>query len=392
MSPSAPSIPHDSPDDDPDPGPTEDDEEDPFADPPNLHRTDTFTLAGRSTYEPPPYCYRTDSYVQPQYQEYQEPYEHERTPVWGLAGPLPRTIRPGMRPRRVSDAQTLPDNVPTLRNVHNGMRHVQSNVSRQPSSARLPRRTSTRQPVTARPATTHPIDEEGPPTYGSAHDTTPGVQQAKDAEANAATEQSSSRVDLLRTAAANAYHQHENDHHEQLDPTSGQVQQEISNHASHDFATERPSLAPIQEIPRPSLIDKPEVEALRKRLQAQPDFVPHRSRSICRPPTEYDFDISHASHDQHTSHLQRPPSRGSLRRRRSRSTSTANTRQQHQHNRTKNYHEFLNTWSKYRYNLREPLAEFLAVFVMMFCGLSANLMNRINLATEAPTARYGDFR
>lgn len=51
----------------------------------------------------------------------------------------------------------------------------------------------------------------------------------------------------------------------------------------------------------------------------------------------------------------------------------------------------MNTWSKYRYYLREPLSEFLAVYVMMFTGLAANLMNQLNKVNNPSQVQYGDF-
>lgn len=379
--------PHEDHDPDPDPDPVHARASD-QADPAQLQRTNTFSLAGRPTYDPPAYFHRTDSYIQPQYRTYQEPYEYERPPIWGLAGPLPRTVRPGMRPRRASDAQTLPDNAPTRRNIEDAVRHVQSNVSHQPAPARLPRRLSVRRPTISRPPPTEAIQEDEPPTYRLSEDR-PETPAAEPVDAASPDVSHLSRKDLLKAVAANAWHQHE-DSHADDEHTSGQVQQEISNHASHDFATEsqpRPVLAPIQEVPRPSLIDKPEIEELRKRLQAQADFVPHRSRSICRPPTEYDLEVPQP---RHFSHFRKSPSRGTLRRRsRSRSRSTVSRRSSYQPNPDQ---RFLNQWSKYRHQLREPLAEFLGVFVMMFCGLAANLMSQINRTVNpAATPQWGDL-
>ncbi|ETN37429.1 uncharacterized protein HMPREF1541_08420 [Cyphellophora europaea CBS 101466] len=390
MPPQDPMATNQGPDDDPDPDPDPDTthRQPHEADPQRLQRTRTFSLAGPPTYEATQHCYRTDSYVQPEYRTYQERYEQERAPIWGLAAPLPRTVRPGMRPRRASDAQTLPGEVPTVNNVQDYMRHVQSNVSHQPSTARPLRRPSTRRPTYRRPSTTEPIREDSPPTYRPSEDHSE-VQPTETAAAHTSQDASHlSRVDLLRTAAANAWQQHDDasaEHGETFNErTPGQVEQEISHHASHDFATDapsRPALAPIQEVPRPSLVDKPEVEALRKQLQAQADFVPHRGRSIARAPTECDWEAPphHPTPAQRFfSHLHRTHSR--------RSQSSSSARHDPFH-----HQEYLNTWSKYRYFLREPLSEFLACFVMMFLGFAANLMNKINQVSDPSVIRYGDF-
>jgi MIP family channel proteins len=351
---------------------------------PRLQRERTYSLAGNV--EPAAYCYRTDSYITPEYRDYHERYEQARPPVWGLAGPLPHTLRSGMRARRPSDAQTLPDDrQPEIRRVSsNQIRNTQSNVTRRPSIGPSLRRLSTgqrpRRGTTARYQPAEPF-----PTYEESEEDS----SESDAQPQQQGDEGSklTRVDLLKTAAANnARQQHEDQSHqkpdaEQADQSTSLQHEDVE---SHDFALGPPQESGrpnSQEVCRPSLIDKPEIDLLRRQLQSQPGFVPHRSRSIARAPTEYDWEASH---------IRRTVSHGTLRRRRRASSSSSNSshnNHQPQYRRS----EYFNRWARYRHILREPLSEFLAVFVMMVTGFCGNLMYQINRVADPNQTRYGDF-
>jgi MIP family channel proteins len=352
---------------------------------PRLQRERTYSLAGQV--EPAAYCYRTDSYITPEYRDYHERYEQARPPVWGLAGPLPHTLRSGMRARRPSDAQTLPDDrQPEIRRGNSNLiRNTQSNVTRRPSIGPSLRRLSTgqrpRRLTTTRyqPAEPFPTYEESEEDSTSESDAQP--QQQGD-EGSKLT-----RVDLLKTAAANARQQHEDQSHQCKDVNlSEQTTSLAQDVESHDFAIGPPQQAGrpnSQEVCRPSQIDKPEIDLLRRQLQSQPGFVPHRSRSIARAPTEYDWEASH---------IRRTVSHGSLRRRRrASSSSSSNTSSRHSQTSQTQPNKFFNRWARYRHILREPLSEFLAVFVMMVTGFCGNLMYQINRVADPTQTRYGDF-
>lgn len=349
------------------------------------HRTKTFSLAGQPAYDPPPYCQRTDSYISPEYVSYHEQYEHERKPVWGLAAPLPRIVRPGMRPRRASDAQTHHEGLPTINNIRNGVRHVQSNVSRRPSTQRLPlQRVASRAPEQAQSFQQARKSDDLPnyQTFAS------GAEDQRDSgdQGDAGPEQTHASAEAIgKHTTANSWRRSSDitivpEEQTDADQNSGQVKQQISNHTSHDFAADdcsdaqplpRPKLASIQEIPRPSLIDKPEIEALRKRLQAQPDFVPHHTHELARPPTEIDLDARLPPH-----HKSEP-----IYNIRSKTSTNAS-----QHlDKAEGQSEYLNTWSHFRYRVREPLSEFLSVYTLMTLGFSANLLYRISNLTPSPS-------
>ena len=296
-------------------------------------RQGTFSLAGPTQTQQATTPYRTQSYVTQDYESYHAGYDYPEKPVWSLATPFPHLVRGGMRTREHQLEKPSSEQQPVCRPDSNvsAPTRLAANQSPPPAQSGRARNTSF------------------PRRLAALRETQSNAGRGNTVESHMSAQE------LLKIATANASGQSD-----QNQGTGETDHQEIAQHASHDFGTGDDG---SQEL-HLTASEEEQMEAGRQKLQDRADDIAGRT-SILGP--LYGADV-----DWEDIHDETPE----------KAESKAPTNQESP--------KFFNTWGKYRYILREPLAEFLGTFIFMIFGLCANLVPHI-ADDNASGSQYGDF-